>query len=366
MRGRGGSVGSGGGRVAGPGLRRRVVGAGGAARGDAALRTGVRGLAGVAALRAMDLVVGGGGLAAGARARDVPHPAILRLRALDMGRALLPAGSRVDRVARPLAVPRCQVLSWVEVRDVPSGRCASPCVRRARSSPRPSARAPGAHARPPRESRAGEPRERRTLGWRIEAAHRISPQPPRKRGRAPSNPRAPKRLRSLGASRFLDTLNPQGVERTQPTRGPHALSGLSGSDSRRRGFCAQCGAGLRPGCERCGAALRRRIDSAARAVNPSPLPRLRPGPIASDRGSRAPSDHGVVLRSGRIHRARVELDPEDWRDVVRQFQKMCIDVIQQFEGHVAQYLGDGLLVYSAIPAPTRTTPNGRSGRRSAR
>ena len=44
-----------------------------------------------------------------------------------------------------------------------------------------------------------------------------------------------------------------------------------------------------------------------------------------------------------------KLDPEDWRDIVRQFQKICVDVIQQFEGHVAQYLGDGLLVYFGYP-----------------
>jgi len=44
-----------------------------------------------------------------------------------------------------------------------------------------------------------------------------------------------------------------------------------------------------------------------------------------------------------------KLDPEDWRDVVRQFQKTCIEVIQRFEGHVAQYLGDGLLIYFGYP-----------------
>jgi class 3 adenylate cyclase len=44
-----------------------------------------------------------------------------------------------------------------------------------------------------------------------------------------------------------------------------------------------------------------------------------------------------------------KLDPEDWRDVVRQFQKTCIEVIQRFDGHVAQYLGDGLLVYFGYP-----------------
>ena len=38
------------------------------------------------------------------------------------------------------------------------------------------------------------------------------------------------------------------------------------------------------------------------------------------------------------------LDPEDWRDVVRAYQRVCTDVIQRYEGYIAQYLGDGLLI----------------------
>src|SRR5215831_11892671 len=40
-----------------------------------------------------------------------------------------------------------------------------------------------------------------------------------------------------------------------------------------------------------------------------------------------------------------QLDPEDWRDVVRAYQRVCSEVITRFDGHVAQLLGDGLLVY---------------------
>src|SRR5262245_49075297 len=38
-----------------------------------------------------------------------------------------------------------------------------------------------------------------------------------------------------------------------------------------------------------------------------------------------------------------QLDPEDWRDVVRAYQRVCTDVIQRYDGHIAQLLGDGLL-----------------------
>jgi len=43
------------------------------------------------------------------------------------------------------------------------------------------------------------------------------------------------------------------------------------------------------------------------------------------------------------------LDPEDLREVVRAYQTTCEEVIQRYGGHIAQYLGDGLLVYFGYP-----------------
>jgi class 3 adenylate cyclase len=43
------------------------------------------------------------------------------------------------------------------------------------------------------------------------------------------------------------------------------------------------------------------------------------------------------------------LDPEDLREIVRSYQETAADVIQGFDGHIAQYLGDGLLVYFGYP-----------------
>jgi class 3 adenylate cyclase len=44
-----------------------------------------------------------------------------------------------------------------------------------------------------------------------------------------------------------------------------------------------------------------------------------------------------------------QLDPEEYRDVVRAYQRVCADVITRFDGHIAQLLGDGLLVYFGYP-----------------
>ena len=43
------------------------------------------------------------------------------------------------------------------------------------------------------------------------------------------------------------------------------------------------------------------------------------------------------------------LDPEDYREVVGLYQRACEAIIEPFEGRIAQYLGDGLLVYFGHP-----------------
>jgi DNA-binding winged helix-turn-helix (wHTH) protein len=43
------------------------------------------------------------------------------------------------------------------------------------------------------------------------------------------------------------------------------------------------------------------------------------------------------------------LDPEDYREVVRAYHQLCAEVLQRFDGYVAQYLGDGVLGYFGYP-----------------
>jgi TOMM system kinase/cyclase fusion protein len=44
-----------------------------------------------------------------------------------------------------------------------------------------------------------------------------------------------------------------------------------------------------------------------------------------------------------------QLDPEELREVVRAYQETCARVIRRYDGHIAQHLGDGLLVYFGYP-----------------
>ena len=39
------------------------------------------------------------------------------------------------------------------------------------------------------------------------------------------------------------------------------------------------------------------------------------------------------------------LDPEDMREVIRAYQNTVAGEIERFEGHVAKFMGDGVLAY---------------------
>src|SRR5262245_42602736 len=43
------------------------------------------------------------------------------------------------------------------------------------------------------------------------------------------------------------------------------------------------------------------------------------------------------------------LDPEDLRDVLRDYQDAVSRAVRRFDGHVAEYLGDGVVCYFGYP-----------------
>jgi TOMM system kinase/cyclase fusion protein len=88
---------------------------------------------------------------------------------------------------------------------------------------------------------------------------------------------------------------------------------------------------------------------------PAPPPRIpegqQPPPRAEPQAPEAERRQLTVLFCDLVDSTVLasELDPEDWREVVRAYQDTCAKVIARFEGHIAQYLGDGLLVYFGYP-----------------
>jgi class 3 adenylate cyclase len=47
------------------------------------------------------------------------------------------------------------------------------------------------------------------------------------------------------------------------------------------------------------------------------------------------------------------MDPEDLREVISAYQKCVAETVQRFDGFVAKYMGDGVLVYFGYPQAPR-------------
>src|SRR5215813_13780105 len=105
-------------------------------------------------------------------------------------------------------------------------------------------------------------------------------------------------------------------------------------------------------------------DVEGTTATPSPLPQSSPSPLIEDTPSVAPASPVVPSRPPEAERRQLtvmfcdlvestklssQLDPEEYRDVVRAYQQVSSEVITRFDGHVAQLLGDGLLVYFGYP-----------------
>src|SRR5215467_9199570 len=105
--------------------------------------------------------------------------------------------------------------------------------------------------------------------------------------------------------------------------------------------CSQCGADNRATakfCDSCGSSLRSEVPG---IVAKSPRP-------ASVSGERR---HLTVLFCDLVNSTSIarQLDPEDWREIVANYHRAAAQAIERFGGHVAQYLGDGVMAYFGWP-----------------
>ena len=133
-------------------------------------------------------------------------------------------------------------------------------------------------------------------------------------------------------------------------------------------FCEQCGGRLARTCPNCDNEVSPRAnfcpDCGTRLTLASPSPGVsqadRQGavlaaPIAAigaERGTpEAERRQLTVLFCDLVDSTPLSgrLDPEELREVVQAYQAACAEVIQRYDGHIAQYLGDGLLVYFGYP-----------------
>jgi class 3 adenylate cyclase/tetratricopeptide (TPR) repeat protein len=45
----------------------------------------------------------------------------------------------------------------------------------------------------------------------------------------------------------------------------------------------------------------------------------------------------------------VRLDPEDLHDLLTSYQRVCLDAVRHYQGHISQFLGDGVMSYFGYP-----------------
>ncbi len=138
-------------------------------------------------------------------------------------------------------------------------------------------------------------------------------------------------------------------------------------------FCGECGAPLPQRCARCGfdnpprfkfcgqcgepllkdegGALRVKDENKNLQPSHEVLP-LHPSSLTrSVHPSRAERRQLTVMFCDLVGSTTLSerLDPEELREVIRLYQQTSAAVIQRFDGYIAQFLGDGLLVYFGYP-----------------
>src|SRR5689334_19683384 len=130
-----------------------------------------------------------------------------------------------------------------------------------------------------------------------------------------------------------------------------------------RRFCTQCGAVLSAGCPSCGAATEDREKFCGRCGGRLPTATAAPGVPTPSHGPEATTPSGerrqlTVLFCDLVGSTPLsqQLDAEEWRDVIAQYQHAAAGAVARFGGHVARKLGDGLLIYFGWPTAREDDP----------
>src|SRR5262245_47199892 len=120
--------------------------------------------------------------------------------------------------------------------------------------------------------------------------------------------------------------------------------------------CPGCGREVRPTakfCSKCGTTLTPQASPPALSrLGQPPAHPAAPAPPLTERGTpEAERRQLTVMFCDLVGSTALsaQLDPEELREVVCAYQETCTTVIHRYEGHVAQHLGDGLLVYFGYP-----------------
>src|SRR5262245_7293237 len=130
-------------------------------------------------------------------------------------------------------------------------------------------------------------------------------------------------------------------------------------------FCGECGSALTNRCPsgstdnppqirvcgECGTALKGQPSAPTLRDQSAEQGLPATSPVAGPRAAEAERRQLTVMFCDLVGSTALseQLDPEELREVVHAYQQTCTAVIQHYEGHIAQHLGDGLLVYFGYP-----------------
>lgn len=124
-----------------------------------------------------------------------------------------------------------------------------------------------------------------------------------------------------------------------------------GTESRGGSFCGRCGTRLGVSCRSCGRGNPRRNDYCAHCgegLDAEGHGAATTEPTESAAGERRQLTVLFCDLVGSTDLA-ARLDPEEYREVLHRYHRRSDEVLARYGGHVAQHLGDGLLVYFGFP-----------------
>src|SRR5262249_43054840 len=116
-------------------------------------------------------------------------------------------------------------------------------------------------------------------------------------------------------------------------------------------FCGDCGSPLPLECKACGAenSPGRRFcgDCGASLTTPS----IKVTPAAESRPATAERRQVTVMFADLVGSTALStrLDPEELREVIAALQDSISSLVARYDGFVARYMGDGVLVYFGYP-----------------
>src|SRR5262249_51524924 len=120
----------------------------------------------------------------------------------------------------------------------------------------------------------------------------------------------------------------------------------------RAKFCVECATPFTRRCTSCNAENPRTAKFCLECAKPLEAETARAtgsdGPHQDQDGERR---HLTVLFCDLVGSTEIaaQLDPEEWRELVAGYHRAAADAITRYGGHVAKYLGDGVMAYFGWP-----------------